>query len=552
MALLWVLWREAHGRLARVLTFLAVPLAVAAAWFGFFYLTYGTANPAAPYGGGAAARFAYVPGGLLALAFDQQFGLIPHTPVLALAVAGLAGARTEARAVARGATLILLAYAAAVTTYWMWWAGLPATPARFLNAALPVLSVPVALAWAGAGRTGRVAASTLLVASLAIGAVLIGVDRGELAWNDRDAQALWLEWLSPVANLPRAWPSFFWRLVPEDLTTELPFAVHVGAWLAAVGGAAAAGTWLVRTRFGGWHRSAATAAFSACLMAGLMAAGHIGWWLNDVTGLDPARAQLSVLTRAARGQAAWRISPIGARRLDDVGGAMRVHSEEPGRADANPPWALLTDVPAGRYQLILEHVPPDAGGDLIVRVGRSERPLRVISVRGRRADPTIWLPAGAQALVIEPDEQLAGHEGRIVVVPLQVERNAGPPARLSKRFGDADIFLLDNGAFAETTGFWIRGAATAAFVVAPDDGRAPIPVRLRNGGAVNAIEVWTPLGTETFSMEPFEERTVPLPAPGPGRALDVRIGSAGGFRPSDVSASGDRRLLGVWMEVGGQ
>ena len=93
---LLVVWRlvtdpslPERARRARVATFLALPLVSAVAWFGFFAAIYGTPNPTAPYGADPGTRAAYVPGGLIALFFDEQFGLITYTPVFAAAALGL-------------------------------------------------------------------------------------------------------------------------------------------------------------------------------------------------------------------------------------------------------------------------------------------------------------------------------------------------------------------------------------------------------------------------------------------------------------------------------
>ena len=63
-------------------------------------------------------------------------------------------------------------YLVAVATYWMWYAGVPATPARFAAAILPVFAVPLARLWSAAGASGRAALATMLAVSLAITAVV--------------------------------------------------------------------------------------------------------------------------------------------------------------------------------------------------------------------------------------------------------------------------------------------------------------------------------------------------------------------------------------------
>ncbi|HXH05973.1 MAG TPA: hypothetical protein VNI83_05210, partial [Vicinamibacterales bacterium] len=147
---------------------LAVPAASALAWFGYFYVLYGTPDPNAPYGTFMRTQShpSFITGGLAGLFFDQQFGLLVYAPVYAAAVWGLLALwRRPGELPGAGdrrlvVELILLAapYLAAVTTLRMWWAGWSA-PARFLVPLLPVGAVLCAVAWQTArGRAARAAA----------------------------------------------------------------------------------------------------------------------------------------------------------------------------------------------------------------------------------------------------------------------------------------------------------------------------------------------------------------------------------------------------------
>ena len=252
MPILWQLFRDGEAspaaRLKRVAGFLAVPAVSAIAWFGFFLVVYGTADPRAPYGDSPDTRFAYVPGGVLALLFDQQFGLLTYSPVLAAAAAGLAFRRREpADRSILALAAVSLVYLAAVATYWMWWGGVPATPARFGAAILPALAAPLAIGWRRSAPGLRAIWNLLLVISAGLTILLVGVDRGALAWNVRGPRAAWLEWPGAIADLARGWPSFFWRLTPGDVSTEGHFALHVAildrrVWSCGVGRAATRAT----------------------------------------------------------------------------------------------------------------------------------------------------------------------------------------------------------------------------------------------------------------------------------------------------------------------
>ena len=139
-----------------------------------------------------------------------------------------------------------LVYLAAVATYWMWWGGVPATPARFGAAVLPALAAPLAIGWRRSAPGLRALWNLLLVISAGLTILLVGVDRGALAWNVRGPSAAWLEWPGAIADLARAWPSFFWRLTPGDVSTEGHFALHVAIWLVVFAVAAWAALLLVR------------------------------------------------------------------------------------------------------------------------------------------------------------------------------------------------------------------------------------------------------------------------------------------------------------------
>ncbi len=272
----WMILTESHRstreRRRRLIAFVLVPAASAIAWFAFFQIVYGTPNPIFPYGEDRGTRLAYVPGGLLGLFFDMQFGLLAYSPVLAAGLVGLfvraAGAPDHVRRIARGTALVGLAYLAATASYWMWWAGVPAPPARFAAAALPIFVVPIALAWRSAASTMRAVWLTLLTASVALTAIVVGAARGRIAWNTRGVRANWLDWLSGASDLSRAWPSFFWRLSPTNLTTEVHFLAHALIWVLILAGSCVLLVRILR------NRPAAPARTRGRVVAGRVADGR--------------------------------------------------------------------------------------------------------------------------------------------------------------------------------------------------------------------------------------------------------------------------------------
>jgi hypothetical protein len=277
--------RSLSDRRTLLVAFLALPVLSAIGWFAYFQVIYGTPNPAAPYGdtsGPDGTHARYIPGGLAALLFDQQFGLLAYAPVLAAGVAGLWMGGKSVRRVTTASIAIIAPYLLAVTAYWMWWAGRPAPPARFATAVLPALAPCLAIAWARGSEGARRTMLALLGVTVAITTLVLSVGRGALAWNDRDAHARLLDWLSPSVSLARGWPSFFWRLDPPQLSSEWPFFLHAAlAVVILVSG------WLLLRRLMP-RRSADPAlwntAIALWLLVGSMAVTQAGWFLNGVNG----------------------------------------------------------------------------------------------------------------------------------------------------------------------------------------------------------------------------------------------------------------------------
>lgn len=536
--------RSSGARARRIAALLVVPAMSAVGWFAYFFVVYGTPNPAAPYGPNPEASWRFVPGGLTGLLADQQFGLLATAPVLAAAAAGIfAGRFAWARRSAAGITLV---YFAVVATYWMWWAGRPATPARFTAAALPALALPLSWAWARSTRPVRGIWLALMSCSVLVASLVIGWDRGALAWNDRTANAAWLEWLGPVADLPRAWPSFFWALDPARLSTEWAFATHALIWVALL---VASGIAVSRLA-GSWSVPARRSAVATWLLVFLTVAAPIGWRLTDSSGLDPSRSQLRVVAHEAAGRPVLRIASLEVERATTIG-AMSIRREAPGRLDVTPAWLSLANVPPGEYAL---HVlsPATSSGAVDLLLGRGRVPWTTFDI-GQR--PTggflVDLPAGAARLAAVPDDALEEAGGGATLTPLRLYAGAGAGAIAAVTYGAIQVFLLDDNVFVEPDGFWVRGGRTAGVVLSVPGGSRSVRLDLRNGASANEVEVVTSGGAQTFALPPSGRQEIELAVPAHGR-LSIGIASRSGFVPADVDGGEDRRFLGVRVVVGMQ
>ncbi len=540
LVILWTVLRDdtrsAAVRWRHAAAFLAIPVVGAFGWFAFFQIIYGTPNPAAPYGPNPEARLAYVPGGLLALLFDEQFGLLVYTPVLVAAVVALVARRRDGARPVRAGVLVALVYLAAVATYWMWWAGVPATPARFAAVVLPVLAAPLAVSWRRMDVWGRALVRSVLTLSLAIAVIVFAVDRGALAWNVRGVVAAWLDWLGPAVDLSRGWPSFFWRLTPGDVKTEWPFALHVLVWGAASAIVIAIAARLARRRP---PASAAPIAAwcTAALVAGLV---QSGWWLTSTSGLGPVSAGVQVLDAAADGRTLVRIEPLRMTRPQNLSGSLHLRLSRTDNPDA-PAWLPIEGLPAGRYAATItgRNMP---GGTLTATVGRSRAPLRRMTLRGASEQVvTLDLPAGAATLTLTLDPTSARVARTIDIAPLTIDRSSRPPAVTSLSSGNAEVFFYDQQVFVEDDGFWVRGGQATDIAVAVATGRETrVVLTVANGAVANDVTI----NDEPLHLAPGETHDVALTVPASG-ALPVHIRSAAGFRPSDVSSSQDRRYLGV-------
>lgn len=543
-----IVWRVSRlgdrpgERARRIAIFLAVPVVSAAAWFAYFWTLYGSLNPAVPYGADPQTRLAYVPGGLIALLFDQQFGLLASAPILALAVVGwtMRGGGDRWRPLA----WVWLAYGAAVATYWMWWAGVPATPARFLTASLPLLAPALAVGWRRASPEARALWTLVLVGSLALGATLLLVDRGALAWNDRDSRAVWLDWLATAVDLPRAWPSFFWDLTAGEPASELPFLRHVAVAALLVAGSGWLATHAIRRWWVG--RRFEVAGIWAVLTATLVV--QAGWAMTGASQLHPADAQAAALERATR-QAAWVVGPGSMTRFAVGDRPLRIAIQRTDVVGADrATWSPVRTLPAGSYELHVDARRPRPGR-LTLSVSNSPEPLRSWDLPARNRHVLAFaLPVSVDRLVVRLEGEIAESADVVEILPLDVRPSPGPPARASLSTPDLDVFFLDDEVSVERGAFWTLGQGDAAMVLAARTDRAVAELRVTNGPTSQGVQIEIDGRRQDLLLASGEQKTVDWPWPA-SRISRVSIQTQTGFVPADVDpGSADRRLLGVRVE----
>jgi hypothetical protein len=537
--------------------FLALPVVSALAWFGHFYLLYGTPDPNAPYGTFMRTQShpSFVTGGLAGLFFDQQFGLLPYAPVHAAAVWGLTALWRRGLPAARGGRrlvveLLLTAgpYLAAVTTLRMWWAGWSA-PARFFVPLLPAAAVLCAVAW---HRARAPVARVALFAAAGVTAyttlALALVERGRLAYNVRDGSSLWLEHLSPLADLPHALPSFF-RWVDR----EWLFDAQIAIWIAAVCGALAALHWCERRGVVA-GRAALAASIGPALALGATIAASALWAIERVMGTRPTASQVALLEAAAdrRLPTAVVYDPFRLVGPQTLFAALRLETPPKLAAGADAPLLAVPGwLPAGRYRLQLEGGLAASATDaaaLEVRVLRPAAPLDPRLLRSAPAPPgsrafTLDLPVDVPALIVRG--RGGDGAGRAWLQPTALAGKRTPRAVQARAYGGVQVWFLDGHAFLEPDAFWVRGGAAAEMVLQPVAGGTCLLV-LENGAAPNPVEISSGRWHERHDLGAWGRVEVVVPVDAARAAAPVRIASPAGFRPSAVDPrSDDARWLGV-------
>lgn len=532
--------------LVRAAAFISIPLASALGWFAYFRVIYGTPNPEAPYGDfmKTQASWSFVTGGIAGVLFDQQFGLSLYAPVFLVLFSGWLVMVRRHRRLAIELAILAIPYLIATTHLRMWWGGWSA-PARFQVPILWLGGLALAVAWSAARtRAARATAIAALGVSSFTTIALAFVQGGRLAYNVRDGYSLWLEWLSPLGDLPLGLPSFFrwygveWALHLQILVTLALFAAAF-AVLRAVD---------LRLR-------PSTGTLTLLVMSGYAAAGMAAlallWSANDSTGFRPTASQIHLLGAASeeRRTAVDYARGMRVTTPDEVVRSMRIESPPRMLGGAEPPALVLPGwIPAGIYQLDLSVTGSDPA-PYEVRVLRTQPPIQTGDASAG-ASPILRLPLDVAAIIAR-GRNLAASSLRPQHVFTRRERNGGGRARGARRYGEAVVWYLDGDAFNEPEGFWVRGAADSRVIVQPDDLRGgAVKLLVRNGAMPNTVTLERLEGgwREAWSLAPGQEREVSVPMDPRQASAALRIDSSNGFRPSEVDPrSADTRFLGVWI-----
>lgn len=540
-------------RITEFVLFAAVPLVSAAAWFGYFFVLYGTLSPAAPYGTYTQTTLGNLVRGGPGLVFDQQFGLVPHAPVYGFILAGVIVGAIRLRRWNWEILIVMVPYVIGVGMFQIWWGGTSA-PARLLAPIALALGVAAARIWHDA-RTAATRATGLaaLGISVLVTAALALPDRGSLLLNFRDGVALWLEWGNDLIDVPRALPSLF-RDTPGQ------------AWLkAGIWCASAAASWLAFRAACRPDRLTRTCppalAWTTiwCLAVSAMVALMLAWRVGGDQPLTPETGKLGLLRGAAPSRP--MAYDYGALRFESSLAALsrlRVQTDRR-RRPASPALLLsLADVPAGTYQVHALSSGP-AGGSLVLRVGDTSLPLWTAVLSGAGSDsietPPLRLPVSVRSLSVEGDEVARRTVTAVEIEPRDLLRaltrgllTSSGPAHRAASYGSAHVYFMDDYAYPEPSGFWVAGGREARLLVAQPGGR--LELFLRNAPVENVVTIDVDGERREIAMHGGEEATIGVPRAGPAVDAIVRFRTTSGFRPSRADpANEDLRHLGCWVEI---
>ena len=528
---------------ARLAAFLALPAISAAAWFAFFYMIYGSFSPTAPYGAYTQTSLAAIPRALPAIVFDQQFGIVPNAPVYALAILGAAAMLARTRRLGLELLLVVVLYLCAVATYHMWWGGWSA-PARFAVPVLLPLGIPVAVLWAREGRVGRAVCLVALTASLIITATLVVADGGRLMYNDRDGFARWLEWVSPLVDLPRGLPSFLRVGTGAGLRDTALWAIVLGA------------TWVVleaaeRRRVPG--AAAAGLLVPASLLVAVMLSVSLVWAAGGARPTTATTAQMALLRGYRDTPLALRYRPLGFSRAADALRDVRVSASSRRPQSADAPVFRMPAMPAGTYRFDTSQLP--GRGALNLSIGEGPLPVERWILGSSAADGGLVfrLPVEVDGVVVEGEGAARQSADRLTLAALSVDPGVGAGGtrvHVAARYGPAIVYVLDGSAYPERPGFWVEGHANARVVVAPDGRPASVQLFVRNAPVPNHVTIESRRWRVTLDLQPREERAVDVPIDRATAAALVTIHPDRGFRPADADPTGrDYRYLGCWVEI---
>jgi hypothetical protein len=554
---------------------LGLPYAISlAGWFAYFYVTWGSLSPSAPYGAQRGAGLRFLPAGGPGLLFDQEYGIVAFAPALLLALIGLVSMLRRGGAARRLAIEVGAAFGALLATvgaFHIWWGG-SATVGRPLMSGFLLLGLP--LAWDYQDRRAHAGSRALthvaIAAGVAIALTLGFAQQGLLLAAGRDGVSQIADWLSP------AWGA--WALGPSFITqTPLAASIITAVWLIVLPGAC----WLLlarrRTLAPGRATVAALTAASLAIVAGSLivplvarAFGSGGLTTGGPLPLpivmtNQGRSALLDSYDATRRPIALVFDPWRRVAPETVPSLVQFIARPEDRRPRQPipllysaRWAL----PAGRYTVTLVFPRGRADvvqGSIAVQVGRVGLPMQTWDVQV--GAPGVWgrtfeLPVDANLVgfIASPEVSEAAPELRLSAESTIDAHRRLPPAETlgSTLLGDTDtrVYFHDERVWPDGhRGFWTAGASSTAVTLSPGMMWHGAVMRLQAGPVPTQVRVRTGKRDERVTLAAHAVRDVSLPA-ADGAAFRLTLDTGDGFVPARVEPGNtDERLLGCHVEI---
>lgn len=304
----------------------------------YHFVLYGFIDPRLVWGRRPEFALGTLAEGLPGLALDQEFGLLPYAPVMALCAAGFVRMARDGTRQA-WAALALAAVVLGTAGSWHMWRGGFNPPARFLVPLLPVF----ALGLAAALRHGAGAAAALL-AGWSLWAGALGAVDPALVHRDRDGTAPFFRAWSGAEEWTRLLPGF---VLPETAGDRAALALVWGVTLALAATAR--------------RRSPPTATGLAVASTVLLVAAAGASALSE--GRTGGRDAVRLVGRPALAIPGWRVT----FRADGEWGPADLRwgtLYEPHRHPDGAEIGARLDLPPGRYRIDLDVEWPGFAGEV--------------------------------------------------------------------------------------------------------------------------------------------------------------------------------------------
>ena len=194
--------------LARLLTgrtrlplvaFLAPALLSGAGLTAFYWHFYGRPWPNTQDHAGMTDSLAGWGRGMAGLLLDQQWGLLVHAPIYALAGAGIVALAARRRGLLAWLALVVLPYYLFVAGYNQWW-GEWCPPARYLATLAPLMAAPIG-ALLAVGRTWLMAPLTAALGALSLAVSALFMRDPQLMYNHPSGQSALLRSLREAGTI---------------------------------------------------------------------------------------------------------------------------------------------------------------------------------------------------------------------------------------------------------------------------------------------------------------------------------------------------------------